>query len=321
MAENIQTQNTDEIDLGYLFERIKSLFKSILIGIVSIIQFFWKHKFRLIGVGVLGIAIGLYLAKTNEKNYVSELLIKPNYNSTQYVYDKVKAISYKITNSDSIYLQEVFGSNYKKVKNIEIEPIIDVYDLVKESEETKETFRTLFIENGDFSFFEEDINKIAYSNHKIKLIIEGKEDNEKITSQFFEFLSVNPFYENQKNLVIQQVKKELEENKFILKQIDTVITSVQSNPTPSVSSQGISFTGSQEVFELLNRKQIIFNNNILLLEKIALEDEVIKLIDYNTAMLDRSYNFSYRIVPVLFVLGYCLIFFLLYLRRKLKSVI
>jgi hypothetical protein len=153
------------------------------------------------------------------------------------------------------------------------------------------------------------------------LIIEGKEDNEKITSQFFEFLSVNPFYENQKNLVIQQVKKELEENKFILKQIDTVITSVQSNPTPSVSSQGISFTGSQEVFELLNRKQIIFNNNILLLEKIALEDEVIKLIDYNTAMLDRSYNFSYRIVPVLFVLGYCLIFFLLYLRRKLKSVI
>ena len=321
MAENIQTQNTDEIDLGYLFERIKSLFKSILIGIVSIIQFFWKHKFRLIGVGVLGIALGLYLAKTNEKNYVSELLIKPNYNSTQYVYDKVKAISYKITNSDSIYLQEVFGSNYKKVKNIEIEPIIDVYDLVKESEETKETFRTLFIENGDFSFFEEDINKIAYSNHKIKLIIEGKEDNEKITSQFFEFLSVNPFYENQKNLVIQQVKKELEENKFILKQIDTVITSVQSNPTPSVSSQGISFTGSQEVFELLNRKQIIFNNNILLLEKIALEDEVIKLIDYNTAMLDRSYNFSYRIVPVLFVLGYCLIFFLLYLRRKLKSVI
>ena len=321
MAENIQTQNTDEIDLGYLFERIKSLFKSILIGIVSIIQFFWKHKFRLIGVGVLGIAIGLYLAKTAERIYVNELLIKPNYNSTQYVYDKVKAISYKITNSDSIYLQEVFGSNYKKVKNIEIEPIIDVYDLVKESEETKETFRTLFIENGDFSFFEEDINKIAYSNHKIKLIIEGKEDNEKITSQFFEFLSVNPFYENQKNLVIQQVKKELEENKFILKQIDTVITSVQSNPTPSVSSQGISFTGSQEVFELLNRKQIIFNNNILLLEKIALEDEVIKLIDYNTAMLDRSYNFSYRIVPVLFVLGYCLIFFLLYLRRKLKSVI
>jgi hypothetical protein len=321
MAENIPTQNAEEIDLGYLFEKIKSLFKSILIGIVSIIQFFWKHKFRLIGVGVLGIAIGLYLAKTAERIYVNELLIKPNYNSTQYVYDKVKAISYKITNSDSIYLQEVFGSNYKKVKNIEIEPIIDVYDLVKESEETKETFRTLFIENGDFSFFEEDINKIAYSNHKIKLIIEGKEDNEKITSQFFEFLSVNPFYENQKNLVIQQVKKELEENKFILKQIDTVITSVQSNPTPSVSSQGISFTGSQEVFELLNRKQIIFNNNILLLEKIALEDEVIKLIDYNTAMLDRSYNFSYRIVPVLFVLGYCLIFFLLYLRRKLKSVI
>lgn len=319
MAENSPTQAAEEIDLGYLFQKLKSLLKALLKGIIQIILFFWRHKFPLIGVGILGIILGLYLAKTTERTYVNELLIQPNYKSTQYIYDKVDAINKKIKSSDSIFLSEVFGTNFKRVKGIEIEAVVDVYGLVSESDEIKETFKTLFVENGNTSFFEEDINKINYANHKIRLLIKGDEDNKNITEHFFEYLNSNSFYQKQRELIYIKIQEQLEENKLMRRQIDSVIAFVQEKPSPQLSNQGLSFSGSQEVSELIDKKRLISNYDFVLLERLATEEDVIALIDKTTAIMDRSYNFSFRIIPFLFVGLYCLIFLFLYLRRKLNA--
>ncbi|GGE02426.1 hypothetical protein [Psychroflexus salis] len=318
MAENTPTQANEEIDLGVLFDKIKSLVKSVLKGIVNVVQFFWKHKFRLIIVGVIGIAVGLYLAKTAEKIYLNELLIEPNYKSTQYVYDKVNAINKKIESADTIYLQDVFGVNYKKVKGLEIEPVVDVYGLVSESEEIQETFKVLFVENGNTSFFEEDINKINYTQHKIRILVEGEDDNEIISSQFFDYINSNLFYQKQSDVIYKRIEEQLEENELMRKQIDSVIAYVQKKPNSQLTQQGISFSASQEVSELINRKRALFASDFDLLDRLAKEKNVVALVDKTTAIMDRSYNFSFRIIPVVFVLFYCLVFLTKHLVRKLS---
>lgn len=321
MSENVPTQANEEIDLGFLFEKIKSFFKSILVGLVRIIQFFWKHKFPLIGVGVVGIAVGLYMTKTSERIYLNELLVKPNYKSTQYLYDKVDAVNKKIRSNDSIFLLEVFGDDYRRVNSLEIEPIVDVYGLITESKEIQETFRVLFVENGNASFFDEDINKINYTNHKIKLLIKGKEDNAELTKQFYDYVNSNPFYKKKGSLIQDRLKEQREENKLILSQIDSVVAFVQKYPKPELSKEALSFTGSQDVSSLLDRKKIISMYDLELLERIATEGNVISLIDETNAVMDKSYNFSYRIVPFLFVGVYCLFFLFLYLRKKIIAML
>jgi len=319
MAENIPTQNAEEIDLGYLFERIKSLFKSILIGIVSIIQFFWKHKFRLIGVGVLGIAIGLYLAKTAERIYVNELLIKPNYNSTQYVYDKIDALNFKIESKDSVFLKNIFDENYKKLKGVEINPVVDIYNLIGQSEDIEETFKILFTEIGDVSFFESDINKLAYANHKVKVLVAGEELNKEITNAFFSYIKINDFYEKQKDILIDKYSKKLVENEKMRIQIDTIIQSVKEQSLTNQFKQGISFSGSQNVTELIKKKEDLLENDFEIATSLVTENQIISLIAVNTALLDNSYNFAYRIIPVYFVLFYCLVFLVRHIVRKLSE--
>lgn len=321
MAENTPTQTNEEIDLGVLFDKIKSFFKSILIGVVQIIQFFWKHKYPLIVVGILGIAVGLYFAKTSEKTHLNELLVQPNYKSTQYVYDKVNAVNKKIISGDSIFLSDIFGANYKKVKEIEIEPVVDVYGLVSESEEIQETFRVLFVENGDASFFEDDVNKINYTQHKIRILVKGEKDNESITMQFFDYLNSNLFYQKQNEVIYKRLKDQIEENELMRRQIDSVIAYVQKNPSPQLSNQGLSFSGSQEISELIDRKRSLFVNDFDLLRRLATEEDVIALVDKTTGIMDRSYNFSFKIVPFLFVGIYCFIFLFIYLRRKVITLL
>lgn len=321
MVENNSNPSSEEIDLGFLLDKIKSFFKAFLVGILQIIQFFWKHKFPLIGVGIAGIALGLYLASTAERIYVNELLIQPNYKSTQYVYDKVDNINFKIKNNDSVFLSEAFGSHYKKVKGLEIEPIVDVYNLIGESKEIQETFETLYVESGDASFFDEDINKINYSKHRIKLLIEGDEYNDSLTTAFFDFLKSNSFYEKQSELIYNKLKEQLEENKLMMRQIDSVIAFVQKNPSPQLTSNGLSFSGSQEVSGLLDRKRTLSIYDLELLERLSSEEDVIALVDKTTGIMDRSYNFSFKIVPFLFVGIYCFIFLFIYLRRKVITLL
>lgn len=316
MSQNSLNQSDEEIDLGYLFQKIKSAAKSILKGILNIIIFFWKHKFPLIGLGIIGIALGLYLAKTAERTYVNELLIQPNYKSTQYVYDKVDAINYKIDDKDSIFLKEVFGKNYKKVKGLEIEPVVDVYSLISESDEIQETFKTLFVENGNVSFFEEDINKIAYERHKVRILTKGNKSSEAVTMQFFNYLKSNSFFEKKNQYIYQKLTEQLEENKLMMQQIDSVIAFVQKSPIPNVSNQGLSFSGSQEVSTLLDRKRSLSTYDLLLLDRLATEEDVIALIDKTPAIMDHSYNFPYRTIPIALVLVYCLVFFFRYVYTK-----
>lgn len=317
MSENVPTQANEEIDLGFLFEKIKSFFKSILVGLVRIIQFFWKHKFPLIGVGVVGIAVGLYMAKTSERIYLNELLVKPNYKSTQYLYDKVDAVNFKIDNKDSIFLKDIFGDYYNKVKGIEVEPIVDVYNLIGESKESRETFEEIFADNADEAFFEAEINKLAYTNHKVKLLLKGDEWNEKLSLAFLDHLNSNTFYNEQKDIILKKKAEILAENKFMRDQIDSIIKSVKKESMPAFTNEGLSFSGSQNVTELIIKRANLLDDDLVLLSSLASDKKVVSLLAMNNGILNHSYNFAYRIIPVYFILVYCLIFLLIHTYKKL----
>jgi hypothetical protein len=152
MSEQTSQNASDEIDLGVVFEKIKSFFKSILIGIIQIFQFFWKHKVRLIILLIISISLQYVLYTQSEKVYTNEYLLRTNFDSTEYLYNKVNSLNTKLESEDTVFLKQVFGIHYNKVNELEVVPVIDVYNLVDKSENNKEIFELLLDEYGDISF-------------------------------------------------------------------------------------------------------------------------------------------------------------------------
>ncbi|MBZ9652267.1 GumC domain-containing protein [Psychroflexus montanilacus] len=320
MQDHPTQSSSDEIDLGVVFEKIKLFFKSILIGIVQVFQFFWKHKFVLLGLLVIGFVLQYYIKSISEPTYTNQFLIQTNYKSTEYLYDKVNSINAKIESKDTADLKVIFGNAYARVKEVEVEPVIDVYSLVNESTETKETFELLLDEFGDFSFVEDKININEYPTHKLKIHIKGKQDNESIAKKLYASFAENPFYEKKKNLTLENLQEQLLENKTIRSQIDSIIKEQKGTLDFSTAdNNSINFSGSQNLQGLLNLKRLSLETDLELIEKIATEDEVLKIVDTTFGVYDDEKNISYLVIPQILIGLYCLVFLLVYLKKKILN--
>jgi hypothetical protein len=321
MSEQTSQNASDEIDLGVVFEKIKSFFKSILIGIIQIFQFFWKHKFVLAGLIVIGVGIQLYLKSTSESTYLNQFFVRTNYGSTEYVYSKVNSINSKLETGDSLYNKYIFGEYYDRVKEVEVVPVIDVYELVNKSKENKETFKLLLDEFGDISFLEDEININEYPTHKIKIYINEQADNEMISNRLYDHLASNSYYNELKTTTLESYKEQLEQSKTIRTQIDSILKDQKGNTLPNLDNNAINFSGSQDLNELLSRKQELLINDLEVRNSLSSEDEVLKIIDSSFGIYDEERTRSYTILPIIFVGVYCLVFFIIYLNKRVKRFI
>ncbi|PKG44219.1 hypothetical protein [Psychroflexus sp. MES1-P1E] len=319
MSEQTSQNASDEIDLGVVFEKIKSFFKSILIGIIQIFQFFWKHKFVLAGLIVIGVGLQLYLKSTSESIFSNQFLVKTNYSSTEYLYSKVNSINLKLKAGDSLYIKDLFGEHYDKVKEIEVVPVIDVYGLVNKSKENKETFELLLDEFGNISFLSDEININEYTTHKIKIYIEGQAYNEKISNRLYDHLASNSYYNELKTATLESYKERLQQNKAIRTQIDSILKDQKENTLPKLDNNAINFSGSQDLKELLNQKQELLLNDLSLRNRMSSNDEVLKIIDSSFGVFSEERNQSYLIIPSIFLGIYFLFFFFRYLSRRILS--
>jgi hypothetical protein len=319
MSEQTSQNASDEIDLGVVFEKIKSFFKSILIGIIQIFQFFWKHKFVLAGLLVIGVGLQLYLKSTSESTFSNQFLVKANYSSTEYLYSKVNSINLKLKADDSLYIKDLFGEHYDKVKEIEVVPVIDVYGLVNKSKENKETFELLLDEFGDISFLSDEININEYTTHKIKIYIEGQAYNEKISNRLYDHLASNSYYNELKTATLESYKEQLQQNKAIRIQIDSILKDQKGNTLPKLDNNAINFSGSQDLNKLLIQKQELLLNDLTLRNRLSSNDEVLKIIDSSFGVFSEERNQSYLIIPSIFLGIYFLFFFFRYLSRRILS--
>jgi len=320
MSEQTSQNASDEIDLGVVFEKIKSFFKSILIGIIQIFQFFWKHKFVLAGLLVIGVGIQLYLKSTSEPTYLNQFFVRTNYGSTEYVYSKVNSINSKLETGDSLYNEDIFGEYYDRVKEVEVVPVIDVYDLVNKSEQNKETFKLLLNEFGDISFLEEEININKYKTHKIKIYINGQANNEMISNLLYDHLASNTYYNELKVSTLENLGEQLIENKRIRQQIDSIVKENKTNIGFSNDEKNsINFSGSQNLRELLDQKRVLLRNDIQIQEQLSSEDEVLKIIDSSFGIYDAERTSSFLKIPIGLVGLYCLVFFFMYLKRSVDN--
>jgi hypothetical protein len=322
-----QTQSSsDEIDLGVVFDKIKSFFKSILIGIVQIFQFFWNHKFVLLGLLVVGAIFGYYLESNTEKIYKNEIVLQPNFGSSDYLYSKVDVINAKIKTKDSIFLSTVFGDEWRKSWKIEIEPIVDIFELTsRDNKKYKETFELLLEESGKVSFIEEDpaITR-AYKHHKILFYNEGPNLGGILSNNLMSYLNDSDYYKSVQEVSLENTQDRIDQNLLSLAQIDTLVKSASVQNISKLDSEGISFNAAQNINELLARKRSLLIENRELFENLTSYQAISKLVNLETDIVYKDeilMKNKLLITPLFLILFYCLIFFVKLIIRKSKELI
>ena len=298
MENNIN--NSQEIDLVFLIKKIKEFFYDIKISFFNLLKFINEKKFILLGLLVVGFLAGFLIDKFAPSNYESEVVIVPNFNSTDYLYDKVEFIN-----------QSDRKGVYQGLVSVKVKEIKDDYALVQNN--SIEVYKLLSQDGKDFKTLkqEKDFNK-KYRYHVLNVITKNKENANQIIKQLLKDLNQSEYYEKRAE---QDVKSYLFTKNQMLKSIDQINKIMDqlgdSNLSNSTNSN-LNITTYSELRDVIDLKKYYTDEIAKLDVKILESSQIIKPLNIflNINKVNLLY-FSWKLVlPIIFLVTYILWFIL-----------
>ena len=185
--------NDQEIDLGQLSKKIGQKVQSFIDWLFDGILFV-RRNIVVIGVlFVLGVGCGFYL-DTKNKVYDHQVIVTPNFGSTDYLYSKVNLIEAKVKEGDTVFLKQIGIKNPKKFSKIEIEPIVDVYRFINNSTQNFEMLK-LMAEDGDLKkIVEDNLTSKNYTFHTISFTTKDITSENNTLRPLLDFLNDSDYY-------------------------------------------------------------------------------------------------------------------------------
>jgi len=221
----------EEIDLIVLLNKLKHLFLSIVLFLFRAAKNFFSNWRTIAGIIVVGAVIGLIAESVVEEESSKEasVLLRINFDAGNYVYDAINLINQKIeTKDEEFFLNDIKLGEDEMLYEIQIEPIIDLKDILKEDISANE-IRALF-ENLEF---EDNIAmtegfKSDYEYHVLTLETSSLAT---ITSvnKIIEYFNTNPLFVGLKESRLKSIANTIANNERTIQQIDKLLEYYSTN--------------------------------------------------------------------------------------------
>lgn len=240
---DIKNQREDqEIDLSYLSKKVNLLLDELGYSIYKFFRFIIKNLIIVLTLLVAGVIIGYLLDKMEDDNYKHEIVVVPNFNSVSYLYDRIENLGFKGT----------------KIKSVEIEPVLDIYQFLNEEWNNLEIAKYLSQNNIQFDKYKPKSNmEKFYKYHLITIITQGFDKNSKITDSLLIDFNQSPYFNER--MKIEKTGNEL-------------MVSIQTQSIEDIN-RILNKIGSQEVSKAeLNIETYSELNDLINFKKQALKD-------------------------------------------------
>jgi hypothetical protein len=323
----MEQNNSDEIDLGIVFNKIKKVTNNFLISIYHGIQFLFKHWWKILIVALIGGVIGYILEKKDEPNKLTTLIVQTNFNSTDYVYEAVEQLNQKVKEKDTLFLKNIgLRTDTISIKAIKIEPIVNIVELLNKSKDTYRSLETL-IEQINFSsdedLFKSELFRTEYRYHNIFISTTSK-GTQKDIDNVINYLNSNELFNEIKNIVIEETKNRIKHGKVTIEKIDNILDTQtnanleKENASNLLVSNGTDYT---DFYELINSKNGIIAQNISLETELTKYRDVVNVLNKPTLVeINEILNNKKLILATLFVFLYLLFFFMKKAFNTLKTI-
>ncbi|MEH6745895.1 MAG: hypothetical protein V7670_03575 [Maribacter arcticus] len=329
MADNQSptTQNSsDEIDLGQLFQLIGRGFNAIFRWVLRVFLFFKKNLLILIGLVVLGLAIGYGLNKIISKKFKTEVIVKPQMESKNYLYDVVNEVQSNIKSKDTLFFKSI-GVNNIDFDGLNIE-ISRVAEVGGSESDIKYLELLQSFENTDAiaDIVRAELKNKSSFNHRITFYFKNADFGKEFAKKVLNYINTNTYFNRLLEVYKSNAKVRIEEDEKLLKQVDQIV----ANYTNSLASKGNN--SSTERIVLDNQEQVniadIFEYKTGLIrdietKKLELEErkEPVSVINLGQPQVEHKSFFGKSIVliPILFISAFFILSALVYLNKKAKT--
>ena len=289
MSTNLpNNQENQEIDLSMISAKINGFFDGIYSKIYRTILYFQKNAKIIITLFVIGAGLGLYLDTTSE-HYSHEIVVIPNFESTDYLYSKIDLIQSKIKERDTVFFKSIGISSPKNLVQIEIEPIVDIYTFVNKGQpvagnvQNSQNFELvkLLAEDGDIKkVVADEITSRNYANHKISIKTKDKISNKNTLEPLLNYLNTNDYFNNIKESKINSINIKISENQGIISQINGLINQFSSAiNSPQKSDKLVYHNENTQLNDVLKNKENLISETAYL---------KLQLIDFSKTIKDTS---------------------------------
>jgi len=234
MANQQPNPNTssEEIDLGQLFQLIGNAFKKFFLFIGSIFKgifhililfllFLQKHFIKFVIVAVVGLALGIYLDMVKEPKYVSAMVVEPNFNSVQQLYNNINFYNELAEAEDSTALAEVLEISAHEasfIKELQVESYSDENQKVQLFDKFVRSLDSTTKKAIDMDKFLKNFNSMDARFHTITVTATNNSVAKKIQIPIIASISRNNYFQlqqsiNEENIALQDslYKKQLME--------------------------------------------------------------------------------------------------------------
>jgi hypothetical protein len=320
MSANLPQHNPEdqEIDLTQISKKIKSFFERINTLLFKCIRFFVKNAIIIVILLIVGVGLGFYLDE-NQKSYDHQIIVAPNFKSTDYLYSKIDLLASKIVEKDTFFLKTIGVKNPLELTEISIEPIVDVYKLVSNNEQNFELLE-LMAQNGDLkTVVKETTTSKNYNYHTIVISTKGITNQNDIVKPILDYVNTSSYFGEVQKISVGNIQKKIKEKEGIIVQIDGILSEFSNgNANTNKSDKLIYYNENIQLNNIIKTKDSIVN--VLGTLKIDLFNSR-KIINENAISLNIKNNKSINgkrkiILPILFISLFIFIRFFMSFYRK-----
>jgi len=271
---NTNTNHDQEIDLNLILNKIQQSTNYFTLLIFNFLLFIRKNSLLLFFLIASGISLGYYIDQNN-KPYYSEIIVSPNFESTEYLYSKIDLLSTKIKEGDVKFLKSIGIKNPNIITSIKISPIIDIYSLINHntqiatSAQNTQNFEMmkLLAEDSDINkVINDEVTSKNYPLHAIKIRTADKINDKDITEPILRYLNNNTFYAAIQKIVLKNTEIKIKKNQEIINQIDALLNKFSSSSSNESKNEKLVYYN-----ENTQLNDIIISKNKLL-EEISAQD-------------------------------------------------
>lgn len=204
---------SEEIDLGQLFKLIGSAFNKLFLFIAKVFKgifhliilfllFIQKHFLKFVIAGAVGLGIGWILDATAKPIYQSSMIVEPNFNSAQQLYNNIEFYNELAEEEDFNNLAaalKISNQEAGSIKEVSIESFSDDNQKLKQFSDFVGTLDSVSRANLSYKDYLENFNNINAKFHKVTIKALDPKVAKKSQNAIVRSISNNDYFRLQKN--------------------------------------------------------------------------------------------------------------------------
>jgi hypothetical protein len=269
------SSDNQEIDLSQVSKKIGKTYDNFLNWIFRGIQFVKRNFILLAILFVIGAALGFYFDKKTN-SYDHQIIVNPNFGSTDYVYSKIDLLQSKIKENDTVFLKQIGIQDAKKISKIKIEPIVDVYKFIGNKTENFDLIKLLAEDGNIDKIVENRITSKNYPYHTISFTTSKLSTKEKTINPILNYLNDSDFFVAIQKEYVNNVLQKMKANDSTISQIDALMNQFKNRIGGSQSDKLVYFNENTQLNEVIKTKDNLVREQGLLRIDLVSIDKVVK---------------------------------------------